>query len=154
MVSMGSLGSSPLCEQSQDWARQASCSRSHNKGRTRPASLPGQSGKAQASGQGERPGAQDPQSWECPPRHHFPVRDGEAFPQVTQPLTVTFKPCRMLGLLCSPREGGMGYKFPQAFLEACHGPCPGAKGFCHPVRLCFTLRRDYSKWRWKNRALE
>lgn len=49
MVSTGSPGSSLLCERGQDWACQTSCSQSHNKGGTHPASLPGQSGEAQAS---------------------------------------------------------------------------------------------------------
>lgn len=124
---MVSLGSSPLCEQSQNWARQASCSQSHNKGRTRPASLPGQSGKAQASGKGERPGAQDPQSWECPPRHHLPVRDGEAFPQVTKPLTMTFKPCQVscahLG------EAAWDASFHRPFWKPAVGPAQAPRAF-------------------------
>ena len=49
MVSTGSPGSGPLCERGQDWARQTSCSQSHNKGGTHPASLPGRSGEDQAS---------------------------------------------------------------------------------------------------------
>ena len=60
MVNTGSPGSGPLCEQGQDWAGQASCSKSHNKGGTRPASRPGLCGEAQASRKAGRPGAQAP----------------------------------------------------------------------------------------------
>ena len=72
MTSTSSLRSGPLCEQGQDQAGKASCSQSHNKGGTHPASRPGLCGEAQASRKAGRPGAQapDPQSWECP------LRDG------------------------------------------------------------------------------
>lgn len=107
-VSRGSPGSRALCEQGQDWARQASCSRATTKERpTLPACQARVVRLRPAAGRVARPQAQDPPSWECPPRQHLLVGDEEALPQVTQPLTVTLKPA-LCQASCTHCGGSMG----------------------------------------------
>lgn len=112
MVNMGSPGSSPLCD----------CSQNHNKGRTHPASLQGQCGEAQANGKGGHQ-AQDPKKWECPLRQCPPLRDEKESPQVMQPLAMTLKPGAKPGLLHPPRREVA--QTLEAFMKACRGYCPG-----------------------------
>lgn len=150
---MGSPGSSPLCEQGQDWAHQASCSQSHNKGRTHPSSLPGQSGEAQASGQGGWPGAQaqGPSGLGVSTQAASSYERLGGIPSVTLSLTVTCKPGFVPGLCAHLGEATWEAGLHRPFWKPAVGPAWAPRAFA--TFLDYTLHSgDYAKWRWESRC--